>query len=38
MDVAHVTRIEGPDDSAGGQQLTLTKAFMSTCLKADKKS
>jgi len=24
MDVAHVTRVEGPDDSAGGQQLTLT--------------
>jgi hypothetical protein len=24
MDVAHVTRIEGPGDGAGGQQLTLT--------------
>jgi hypothetical protein len=24
MDVAHVTRVEGPGDSAGGQQLTLT--------------
>ena len=25
MDVAHVTRVEGPDeDSAGGQQLTLS--------------
>jgi hypothetical protein len=24
MDVAHVTRVEGPDGSAGGQQLTLT--------------
>ena len=24
MDVAHVTRIEGPDDSGRGQQLTLT--------------
>ena len=24
MDVAHVTRVEGPDDSAGGQQLPLT--------------
>jgi len=24
MDVAHVTRIEGPDDNGRGQQLTLT--------------
>ena len=24
MDVAHVTRVEGLDGSAGGQQLTLT--------------
>ena len=24
MDVAHVTRVEGPEDSAAGQQLTLT--------------
>jgi hypothetical protein len=24
MDVTHATRVEGPDDSAGGQQLTLT--------------
>ncbi len=23
MDVAHVTRVEGPDDSAGERQLTL---------------
>jgi len=23
MDVAHVTRVEGPDDGVGGQQLTL---------------
>jgi hypothetical protein len=23
IDVAHVTRVEGPDDGAGGQQLTL---------------
>jgi hypothetical protein len=24
MDVAHVTRVEGPDNGAVGQQLTLT--------------
>ena len=24
MDVAHVTRVEGPESGAGGQQLTLT--------------
>jgi hypothetical protein len=24
MDMAHVTRIEGPENGAGGQQLTLT--------------
>ena len=24
MDVAHVTRIEGPDEPGGGQQLSLT--------------
>ena len=24
MDVAHVTRVEGPDGGAGGQQLSLT--------------
>jgi hypothetical protein len=24
MDVAHVTRVERPEDNAGGQQLTLT--------------
>ena len=24
MDAAHVTRVEEPDDSPGGQQLTLT--------------
>ena len=24
MDVTHVTRVDGPGDSAGGQQLTLT--------------
>jgi len=24
MDVAHVTRVEGPEDSAGGKQLRLT--------------
>jgi hypothetical protein len=24
MDVAHMTRVEGPDNTAGGQQLTLT--------------
>jgi hypothetical protein len=24
MDVAHMTRVEGPESGAGGQQLTLT--------------
>jgi hypothetical protein len=24
MDVAHMTRVEGPDDSGRGQQLTMT--------------